>query len=80
MRWRWPEVGWLAERLIRAGMTAVGWICAAFGLPDVPGAAITAVSRGAMGRIWRLGLGAAHASATCASPFRAVHDGHDQAQ
>ena len=36
----------------------MGWICAAFGLPDVPGAAITPVSRGAMGRIWRLDLGA----------------------
>ena len=58
MRWRWPCVGWLAEGVIRAGRTAVGWICAAFGLPDVPGAAIIAVSRGAMGRIWRLDLGA----------------------
>lgn len=34
------------------------WICAAFGLPEVPGAAIIPVSRGAMGRIWRLDLGA----------------------
>jgi len=50
-------VGWLAERVIHAGRTAVGWVCAAFGLPDVPGAAITPVSRGAMGRIWRLDLG-----------------------
>ena len=58
MRWRWPCAGWLAERVIRAGGTAVGWICAAFGLPEVPGAAIIPVSRGAMGRIWRLDLGA----------------------
>src|SRR5262249_23858690 len=58
MRWRWPCVGWLAERVIRADRTAVGWICAAFGLPDVPGAAIIPVSRGAVGRIWRLDLGA----------------------
>src|SRR5215468_3723395 len=57
MRWRWPCVGWLAERVIHAGRTAVGWVCAAFGLPDVPGAVITPVSRGAMGRIWRLDLG-----------------------
>ena len=58
MRWRWPCAGWLAERVIRAGRTAVGWICAAFGLPEVPGAAIIPVYRGAMGRIWRLDLGA----------------------
>src|SRR5215831_10947093 len=57
MRWRWPCVGWLAERVIRADRTAVGWICAAFGLPEVPGAEIIPVSRGAMGRIWRLDLG-----------------------
>jgi Ser/Thr protein kinase RdoA (MazF antagonist) len=37
---------------------AVGWICAAFGLPEVRGAAIIPVSRGVMGRIWRLELGA----------------------
>jgi len=36
----------------------VGWICAAFGLPEVPDAAIISVSRGAMGQIWRLDLGA----------------------
>jgi len=47
----------LAERVIRAARTTVGWICAAFGLPEVPGAAIIPVSRGAMGRIWRLDLG-----------------------
>jgi aminoglycoside phosphotransferase (APT) family kinase protein len=35
-------LGWLAERVIRAGRTTVGWICAAFGLPDVPGATIMA--------------------------------------
>ena len=58
MRWRRPGVGWLAERVIHAGRTTVGWICAAFGLPDVPGAAIIPVSRGAMGQIWRLDLGA----------------------
>jgi Ser/Thr protein kinase RdoA (MazF antagonist) len=44
--------------VIRAGTTTVGWICAACGLPEVPGAAIIPVSRGAMGRIWRLDLGA----------------------
>jgi Ser/Thr protein kinase RdoA (MazF antagonist) len=43
---------------MRAGRMTVGWICAAFGLPEVPGAAIMPVSRGAMGRIWRLDLGA----------------------
>jgi Ser/Thr protein kinase RdoA (MazF antagonist) len=57
IRWRWPGVGWLAERVIRAGTTTVGWICAAFGLPEVPGAAIIPVSRGAVGQIWRLDLG-----------------------
>ena len=50
-------MGWLAERVIRAGTTTVGWICAAFGLPEVPGAAIIPVSRGAVGQIWRLDLG-----------------------
>jgi hypothetical protein len=35
MRWRWWCASWLAERVIRAGRTTVGWICAAFGLPDV---------------------------------------------
>ena len=58
MRWRRPGAGWLGGRVIRAGRTTVGWICAAFGLPEVPGAAITPVSRGAVGRIWRLDLGA----------------------
>ncbi|HXZ75888.1 MAG TPA: phosphotransferase [Streptosporangiaceae bacterium] len=48
----------MAERVIDAGRTTVGWICAAFGLPEVPGAAAIPVSRGAMGRIWRLDLGA----------------------
>jgi Ser/Thr protein kinase RdoA (MazF antagonist) len=52
------SAGWLAEGVIRAGKAAVGWICAAFGLRNVPGAAIIPVSRGAMGRIWRLDLGA----------------------
>jgi Ser/Thr protein kinase RdoA (MazF antagonist) len=50
-------VGWLAERVIRAGTTTVGWICAAFGLPEVPDAGIIPVSRGAVGQIWRLDLG-----------------------
>ena len=58
MRWRWAWVDWLAGRVISAGRTAVGWICAAFGLVEVPGAALSSVSRGAMGRIWRLDLGA----------------------
>ena len=49
---------WLAERVIDAGRTTAGWICAAFGLPEVPDAAICPVSRGAMGQIWRLDLGA----------------------
>jgi Ser/Thr protein kinase RdoA (MazF antagonist) len=44
--------------VIRADRTTVGQICAAFGLPEAPGAAIVPVSRGAMGRIWRLDLGA----------------------
>ena len=58
MRWRWPGAGWLAGRVIGAGSTSVGWICAAFGLREVPGAAIIPVSRGVTGRIWRLDLGA----------------------
>jgi hypothetical protein len=58
MRWRRPCVGWLAERVIRADRTTIGLICAAFGLADVPGAAIIPVRRGAMGQIWRLDLGA----------------------
>jgi Ser/Thr protein kinase RdoA (MazF antagonist) len=57
IRWRWPGTGWLAECVIRAGTTTVGWICAAFGLPEVSDAAIIPVSRGAMGQIWRLDLG-----------------------
>jgi Ser/Thr protein kinase RdoA (MazF antagonist) len=51
-------MAWLAGSVIRAGRTTVGWICAAFGLADVPGAAIIPVSRGVMGQIWRLDLGA----------------------
>jgi hypothetical protein len=42
-------VGWLAERVIDAGRTTAGWVCAVFGLPEVPDAAIIPVSRGAMG-------------------------------
>jgi Phosphotransferase enzyme family len=44
--------------MIRADRATTGWICAAFGLPDAPGAAIIPVSRGAVGQIWRLDLGA----------------------
>jgi len=49
---------WLPLCVICHGSKAVEHVCAAFGLPAGPGASITAMSRGAMGRIWRLDLGA----------------------
>ena len=42
----------------RSGQAAAEFVCSAFGLTAGAGASITAVSRGATGRIWRLDLGA----------------------
>jgi Ser/Thr protein kinase RdoA (MazF antagonist) len=44
--------------MICSDRTAAARICAAFGLTALPGAAMTLVSRGAVGRIWRLDAGA----------------------
>jgi Ser/Thr protein kinase RdoA (MazF antagonist) len=44
--------------VIRDASMTVEPVCAAFGLEASPGASITALSRGAVGRIWRLDLGA----------------------
>ena len=44
--------------MICDGSESVGLVCAAFGLTAEPGAALIPVSRGAVGRIWRLDLGA----------------------
>jgi Ser/Thr protein kinase RdoA (MazF antagonist) len=44
--------------VIRDVSMTVEPVCAAFGLEVSPGASITALSRGAVGRIWRLDLGA----------------------
>ncbi len=43
---------------VRGPALAVEFVCAAFGLTGGPGASIIPVSRGAVGRIWRLDLGA----------------------
>jgi hypothetical protein len=51
--------GWLPWCVIRDGSSmTVEPVCAAFGLAARPGASITALSRGAAGRIWHLDLGA----------------------
>jgi Ser/Thr protein kinase RdoA (MazF antagonist) len=42
--------------VIAGGRETVEYICACYGLTAGPGAAMTAVSRGAVGRIWRLDL------------------------
>jgi Ser/Thr protein kinase RdoA (MazF antagonist) len=44
--------------VIRDGSESVERVCAAFGLTAGPGASLIPVSRGAVGRIWRLDLGA----------------------
>jgi phosphotransferase family enzyme len=44
--------------VIYGGSESVGLVCAAFGLTAEPGASLIPVSRGAMGRIWCLELGA----------------------
>jgi hypothetical protein len=49
---------WLPGGVICGGTESAGLVCAAFGLTARPGAALIPVSRGAMGRIWRLDLGA----------------------
>lgn len=43
--------------MICAGSESAGLVCGAFGLTAEPGASLIPVSRGAMGRIWRLDLG-----------------------
>jgi Ser/Thr protein kinase RdoA (MazF antagonist) len=49
---------WLPWGVICGGSKSVERVCAAFGLTAGPGASITPVSRGAMGRVWCLDLGA----------------------
>ena len=49
---------WLPWDVIGGGSESVELVCGAFGLTAGPGASLTAVSRGAMGRIWCLDLGA----------------------
>ena len=44
--------------MISGGSESAGLVCGAFGLTAEPGAALIPVSRGAMGRVWRLDLGA----------------------
>ena len=44
--------------MICAGRESAGLVCGAFGLTAEPGAALVPVSRGAVGRVWRLDLGA----------------------
>jgi Ser/Thr protein kinase RdoA (MazF antagonist) len=44
--------------VICAGRESAGVVCGAFGLTAGPAAALIPVSRGAMGRVWRLDLGA----------------------
>ena len=44
--------------MICAGRESAGLVCSAFGLTAEPGAALVPVSRGAVGRVWRLDLGA----------------------
>src|SRR5215471_1873758 len=49
---------WLPWGVICGGSKSVELVCGAFGLTAEPGASLVPVSRGAMGRIWRLDLGA----------------------
>ena len=44
--------------VIRGGSESVELVCGAFGLTAEPGASLSPVSRGAMGRVWCLDLGA----------------------
>ena len=53
---------WLPGCMVRNEQPTAELVCSAFGLTPEPGASITAVSRGATGRIWRLDLGTSHAS------------------
>jgi hypothetical protein len=50
--------GWLPGSVIDGGSESVELVCSAFGLRVGPGASLIPVSRGAMGRIWCLDLGA----------------------
>ncbi|MEP7024813.1 MAG: phosphotransferase [Actinomycetota bacterium] len=43
--------------MITGDHATIEGVCACYGLTDQPGASMTAVSRGAVGRIWRLELG-----------------------
>src|SRR5690348_14707638 len=49
---------WLPWDVIGGGSESVGLVCGAFGLTAGAGASLNAVSRGAVGRIWCLDLGA----------------------
>ena len=49
---------WLPWGVIRGGSESVELVCGAFGLTAEPGASLSPVSRGAMGRVWCLDLGA----------------------
>ena len=49
---------WLRWGVICGGSKSVEHVCGAFGLTAGPGASIIPVSRGAMGRVWCLDLGA----------------------
>ena len=49
---------WLPWGVICGGSKSVGHVCGAFRLTAGPGASIIPVSRGAMGRVWCLDLGA----------------------
>jgi Ser/Thr protein kinase RdoA (MazF antagonist) len=49
---------WLPWGVIGGGSESAELVCGAFGLRAEPGASLTPVSRGAMGRIWCLDLGA----------------------
>jgi hypothetical protein len=49
---------WLPWDVIRGGSKGAGLVCGAFGLTAGPGASLIPVSRGAMGRVWCLDLGA----------------------
>jgi len=49
---------WLPWGVICVGSKSVELVCGAFGLTAEPGASLIPVSRGAMGRVWCLDLGA----------------------
>ena len=49
---------WLPWAVICADRKSVEFVCGAFGLAAEPGASLIPVSRGAMGRVWCLDLGA----------------------